>query len=142
MSVPICEDSTVGSPTRIAFARVASSSQTSSYFEAWTRILEPATQLWPLLTKFEWSTDGSTVVRSASGRTIDGLLPPSSRITGTTFFAVDPMTDRPAAGPPVKAIIPMPGCSVSIGPTTSPRPVSTLTTPGGIPTSRASSAYR
>ncbi|MNV25692.1 hypothetical protein D3C71_1167970 [compost metagenome] len=56
------------------------------------------------------------------------------------------MAARPISLPtsvePVKAILSMPGCATNAAPAVSPRPVMTLTTPGGKPASSTSSASR
>ncbi len=67
-----------------------------------------------------------------------GDLPPSS---SETFFSVaaDARTMmRPTSGLPVKAILSTSSCSTSAAPV-SPKPVTMLTTPGGMPASRQSS---
>ena len=45
---------------------------------------------------------GSAASRSASAKTICGLLPPSSSVTGTVFFAAAAWISRPTATEPVK----------------------------------------
>ena len=48
----------------------------------------------------------------------------------------------PTSVEPVKAILSTPGCATSAAPAVSPRPVTTLTTPGGKPASSTSSPSR
>ena len=52
------------------------------------------------------------------------------------------MISWPVVVSPVKATLPTPGCAAIAAPAVPPGPVTTLTTPGGIPASSASSASR
>ena len=71
-----------------------------------------------------------------------GDLPPSS---SETFFRL-PAAARtmilPTSVEPVKAILSTSGCATSGAPASSPKPVTTLTTPGGSPASSISSPSR
>jgi hypothetical protein len=69
-----------------------------------------------------------------------GDLPPSSSVMRLSVPADPRMMSRPVDVSPVKAILSMPECSTSICPTTDPGPVTTLMTPGGMPTCCAASA--
>ena len=80
--------------------------------------------------------------RSASAKTMLGLLPPSSSETFFTLLAARRMISWPVVVSPVKATLPTPGCAAMAAPADPPGPVTTLTTPGGKPASRASSARR
>ncbi len=70
-----------------------------------------------------------------------GDLPPSSRATGVRAPAAAAITIRAVAPPPVKVSLSMPGWPASADPVAAP-PTTTLSTPGGRPASRASSAKR
>ncbi len=73
---------------------------------------------------------------------MNGLLPPSSRLTRFTRRAAAAWMLRPVATDPVNDRASTAGCSTSAAPAVSPRPCTTLNTPGGIPASTASSAIR
>src|SRR3990172_4801961 len=70
-------------------------------------------------------------LRSASAKTIEGDLPPSSSETRLIVPAPARMTERPVTVEPVKAILFTSGCSARAAPATSPRPGTTLKMPGG-----------
>ena len=101
---------------------------------------EPATQLWPLAPKMPAMTPLAVLSRSASAKAMIGDLPPSSSVTWAKLSAVLRMTWRAVSGPPVKATRATSGWDVSALPQGSPRPVMTLTTPGGMPACSISSA--
>src|SRR5271166_231462 len=67
----------------------------------------------------------------ASGKTIDGLLPPSSSETGTMRSEAARMMSLPTSVEPVKDSLLTIGWRASAAPHSSPNPVSTLSTPGG-----------
>ena len=58
--------------------------------------------------------------RSASGMTIAGALPPSSRLTFVMFVAASSMTRVPVRMLPVTVTIPMSGFEASSSPTIGP----------------------
>ena len=70
-----------------------------------------------------------------------GDLPPSSSVTRLSARPALAPISRPTTVEPVKAILSTPGWSTSAAPV-SPSPVTTLTTPGGMPASSASSPSR
>ena len=70
-----------------------------------------------------------------------GDLPPSSIDMRLQLPAAARMIFWPTSVEPVKAILSTPGCAASAAPA-SPKPVTTLNTPGGMPASRHSSASR
>src|SRR5690606_29377043 len=72
---------------------------------------------------------------TASSNTILGDLPPSSSVTCFSPLAACSYTRWPLTSPPVKAILATSGCVTSGSPTSAPKPVTTLTTPGGKPAS-------
>ena len=70
-----------------------------------------------------------------------GDSPPSSSVTRLSAPPAFAPISRPTSVEPVKAILSTPACSTSAAPVL-PSPVSTFSTPGGKPTSRASSPRR
>ncbi|AOR35332.1 hypothetical protein BFF78_33485 [Streptomyces fodineus] len=73
-----------------------------------------AQQSWPELSRKE---NGSRAeVRSASAKTMLGLLPPSSRVTGLTSLAQRSMTSRPVRVEPVNTILATSGWSTRARP--------------------------
>jgi hypothetical protein len=54
---------------------------------SWTMSRDPAQQHWPWLKKMALAAPAMALSRSASGKTIAGLLPPSSRVTFFRFPA-------------------------------------------------------
>src|SRR3974390_2640433 len=73
--------------------------------------------------------------KSASAKKMLGDLPPSSRVTRLTVSAASLTMILPRAADPVKATLLTSGCLTSGEPQVSPKPVITLTTPLGNPTS-------
>ena len=71
---------------------------------------------------------------------ISGLLPPSSNEQGTRFSAAAFATSFAVGTEPVKEMRDRSGCAVSAAPASSPKPCTTLNTPGGIPASAVMSA--
>ena len=88
-----------------------------------------------------WKEPLTAASRSASGRMMFGLLPPSSSVTRLSALPHLAPISRPTTVEPVKATLSTPGLSTSAAPV-SPSPVSTLTVPGGNPASRQSSPRR
>ena len=98
------------------------------------------TQVWPALRYFEAMAPATAASRSASSKTMNGALPPSSRLT---FFTVDAHCDirsLPTSVDPVNDSLRTVGFEVSSAPIGAEGPVTTLTTPGGMPARSASSA--
>src|SRR5918993_812328 len=75
--------------------------------------------------------------RSASAKMTLADLPPSSSVTRFMVPAAPDMMPLPTSVEPVKATLATSGCSTSRFPTLLPGPTTTLTTPSGIPASRA-----
>ena len=75
-----------------------------------------------------------------SSKTRTGDFPPSSRVALAKRRAVASEIARPTSVPPVKTTFFTRGCSVSAAPAVAPRPLTTLSTPGGMPASAAMSA--
>ena len=99
-------------------------------------------QTWPDAPHTPAIAAAEAASRSASGKMIDGLLPPSSRLTRFTRAAAPAWIARPVAFEPVNVIASTSGWATRAAPTVSPVPWTTLNTPGGIPASSASSAMR
>ena len=70
-----------------------------------------------------------------------GDLPPSSRVTRLSARPAFEPISRPTAVEPVNATLSTPGWSTTAAPV-SPSPVTTLSTPAGMPASSASSPMR
>ena len=70
-----------------------------------------AQQSWPQLSKTEYGDSRAKRSRSASAKTMFGLLPPSSRVTFFTLPAASRMISWPVVVSPVKATLPTPGCA-------------------------------
>ena len=79
---------------------------------------------------------------SMSSSTSTGDFPPSSRDVRFIVFAASTPIFRPTSVEPVKVILSTPLWRTSAAPVVSPKPVITLTTPGGKPASSISSASR
>src|SRR3712207_9551472 len=73
----------------------------------------------------------TTQSSSASGNTMDGLLPPSSSDTGASRSDAARMIDLPTPAGPVKPRLPSGGGSARGAPHSGPEQVSTLTALGG-----------
>ncbi len=68
---------------------------------------------------------------STSAKKMLGDLPPSSSVTGMMFSAAYCMMSRPVVVSPVNAILAMRGLEASGLPASTPKPLTTLSTPGG-----------
>ena len=101
---PICVSSNNGSPILICFAIFIIRSKNSSAISSCKYNREPATQLCPAAPKIP-ATDPLTALSIlASSNTINGDLPPNSKLTSAKFSAELYKTWRAAFGPPVKEI--------------------------------------
>ena len=120
----------------------ASSSTTWSWTERSTKIRLRAQQSWPVLSKTAYGDEAAQPSRSASAKTMLGLLPPSSRLIFFTLPEASRMISWPVVVSPVNATLPMPGCAAMLAPAVPPGPVTTLRMPAGMPASRASSPSR
>ena len=98
----------------------------------WRKRREPAVHDWLWrVNRIAAMIPSTTQSSSASGNTIDGLLPPSSSDTGTIRSAAAAMTSFPTSVDPVNESLRTSGWCASGAPHSSPNPVSTLRTPGG-----------
>ncbi len=132
----------VGSPTVHAPTASDNSDRYRSKTVRCTSTRLRAQQSWPALANTPPGVAAAARSMSASSKTIDADLPPSSRVTRLTVPAARAITSRPTSVEPVKATLATPGCSTRRVPTVDPLPTTTWTTPSGIPASRASSASR
>ncbi len=110
--------------------------------ERWTNRRLPAVHTCPDAPHTPAMAAAAAASRSASGKTMNGLLPPSSRLTRFTRAAAAAWMALPVATEPVNDTASMAAEVTRAAPTTSPTPWTTLKTPGGIPASSASSAMR
>ena len=99
-------------------------------------------QVWPAATKPPKATPLTASDRSASSNTITGVFPPSSAVILAKRRAAASLTARPPSSPPVKLTWATSGWLALAWPVGRPGPVTTLTTPSGIPASRASRPRR
>src|SRR6185312_1877324 len=108
-----------------------------------TRRREPHRQISPWLEKPERTiTSRLASPRSASANTIAGFLPPISSETFLNVLAASAAITAPVRVEPVNDTALIFGCSTIAWPTLGPSPCTMLSTPGGKPHSRASSAKR
>ena len=105
---------------------------TSSRLGAW--------QDWPVLEKPRWMFQRAAFSRLPSVSTMFADLPPSSRQTRLTVRAAASPTLIPAPVEPVNEIMSTSGWGDRASPTTLPRPMTRLKTPGGVPASSITSA--
>jgi hypothetical protein len=96
------------------------------------------TQVWPELRYLAVMAPSTARSRSASSKTRNGALPPSSIDTFLTVPAAWRSSTLPTSVEPVKVILRTRGFSHSSAPISAAEPVTTLTTPFGRPTSSAS----
>src|SRR6202166_990512 len=94
-----------------------------------------AVQRWPVVPNPPQRPPSMARSRLASSSTIMGFLPPSSSEQCLNLLAAMPPIMRPTAEDPVKETARTSGCSASGVPTSAPHPVTTLTTPLGMPAS-------
>ena len=101
-----------------------------------------AVQRWPEVPKALHTTLSSASWSSASSQMTIGFLPPSSRLTRLSVSAARRLMSMPVSVWPVKEMTRTSGCSTSAWPTSVPDPVTTFTTPSGMPPSISSSTKR
>ena len=103
----------------------------------------PAQQHWPWLKNSAKCDPSAAASRSASAKTMFGLLPPSSSVTRLRFVrAAACMISLPTSVLPVNATLSTSMCSAIAAPAVSPKPGTMLMTPSGKPASMASSPTR
>ena len=96
-----------------------------------------AEQVWPPFWIPALTKNGSARSRSASSNTSCGDFPPSSSVTGMTFFAAAAWIISPVLTDPVNDICEIPLCEDKATPASSPSPVTTFKAPAGRPASVA-----
>ena len=112
-----------GSPTTIRLARSANFAANAAYDLRWTSIRLPAVQRSPLLLKIMNSAASRARSMSASSKTTNGLLPPSSMLN---FFNPAAWTMRlPVTVEPVKEIAATSGWRQRGSPASLPKPWTT-----------------
>ena len=92
-----------------------------------------AVQSWPVLTKPATTAPCTAASRFASSNTMNGALPPSSRCRRFTVDDACSMIFLPVAVSPVREIMLMSSCRQIATPTSDPGPVTTFSTPSGMP---------
>ena len=112
----------------------------ASYTPSCTSTRLAQTQVCPALRYFEAIAPATAASRSASSKTMNGALPPSSRLTFLTVEAHCDISSLPTSVDPVNDSLRTVGFDVSSAPIGRDGPVMTLTTPGGMPARSASSA--
>ncbi len=130
-----------GSPTRSLPSRAASLARIAPATPSCTSNREPAQQTWPWLNQIESTTPSTALSMSASSKTMNGDLPPSSSVRLLPLPAVASRIARPTSVEPVKATLSTPGCATSAAPV-APAPVTIFTTPAGSPISTQICAKR
>ncbi|MDT0608683.1 hypothetical protein RM812_00255 [Streptomyces sp. DSM 40712] len=88
-------------------------STNSSRMLSSTNTRDPATQTCPALPRKPAATPRTATSRSASAKTTDGDLPPSSSVMRLSVSVAWRRTSLPVAVDPVKAIFATPGCATS-----------------------------
>ncbi len=126
-------------PTRSFSMRARSLTTSRSAIPSCTSRRDPAQHTCPWLNQIASTTPSTTLSRSASSNTMNGLLPPSSSESFLPEPAVAFRMMRPTSVEPVNAILSTSGW-LTISSPVRPSPVTTLSTPAGRPASCASSA--
>ncbi len=127
-------------PMRTAAIRSATPVTKASYTERCTIARVAAVQSWPALIRDAATAPWMAASRSASSKTTNGALPPSSRCTRLPVAEAVAITWRPTLVEPVNEVIATSGWPTRCWPATGPVPVTTLTTPAGAPASVNASA--
>ena len=98
---------------------------------------DAAEQVCPAFWMPAFTRKGSAASRSASAKTICGLLPPSSSVTGTVCLAAAAWIIEPTLTEPVKDRCCTPACADNAAPASSPSPGTTFSAPAGRPAASA-----
>ncbi|MCY1241314.1 hypothetical protein D9M72_542080 [compost metagenome] len=96
------------------------------------------TQVWPALRYFDTIAPSTAASRSASSNTMKGALPPSSIDTFLMVDAVCAISTRPTSVEPVKVSLRTSGLLLISPPMALADPVTTDSTPAGMPARSAS----
>src|SRR5881275_2082716 len=121
-----------GGPTRSFSIRARSFVTSRSAMPSCASSRDPAQHTCPWLNQIASTTPSTTLSRSASSNTRNGLLPPSSSDSFLPDPAVAWRMMRPTSVEPVKAILSTSPCATN-SPPVWPSPVTTFSTPGGSP---------
>ena len=143
ISGPTCVPSSSPLPTTSLPTAASKRETNSSWIESWTRIRFAETQVWPELRNLHMIAPSTAASRSASSKTRNGALPPSSSETFFTVPAHCAISSFPISVEPVKESLRTVGFEVSSPPITgasSASPVTIWSTPSGTPASAARSA--
>src|SRR6202051_4862715 len=98
------------------------------------------TQVWPLLRYLDAIAPSTAASRSASSKTMNGALPPNSRVTFLTVGALCAISRRPTCVDPVNESLRTMGLLVNSLPIAFGLPVTMFSTPFGTPARSASTA--
>src|SRR3954454_15792828 len=120
-------------PRRMSRELPTMRSRTSSWMSRCRSTRVPAVHTWPDAPQTPIVAAAAAASRSASGKTMNALLPPSSRPTRLTRLAAAAWIAAPVATDPVNEIASTSRASTSAAPAASPRAWTTLKTPGGGP---------
>ena len=104
---------------------------------ACTRNRLAQTQVWPEFRYLDWMAPATAASMSASSKTMNGALPPSSIDTRFMVAAAAAVSALPTAVDPVKVILRTSGLDISSAPMARAGPVTMLSTPAGTPASSA-----
>ena len=104
-----------------------------------TRNRVPARQTWPAL-RYISAPVAAALSISASSSTMNGLLPPSSRLHGTRLAPAACAIHLAVGTEPVNDTRASRGSDTSLAPVFAPEPCTMLNTPGGRPAASAQSA--
>ena len=107
---------------------------------SWTKIRFAEMQVWPELRNLHSIAPATAWSRSASSKTMNGALPPSSSETFFTLCAHWAISSFPIPVEPVKPSLRTSGFEVISSPIGAALPVTTEKTPAGMPASSASTA--
>ena len=139
MMAPISTALSSGSPTRSVSMRARSFLMNGPAMFSCISSRDPAQHTCPWLNQMASTTPSTALSRSASSKTRNGDLPPSSSESRLPVPAVVRRMARPTSVEPVNAILSTSGCWTSASPVR-PSPVTMLITPGGRPISFTISA--
>ncbi len=139
ISGPIVVPALIPSPTLSAWTAAVSFATNASWTPSWTSRRFAQTQVWPALRNFETIAPLTAASRSASSKTMNGALPPSSIDVFLTVAAHCASSTLPISVDPVKLSFRTVGFDVSSPPMSPAEPVTHENTPCGMPARCASS---
>ena len=140
ISGPVVVPASVPSPTFSFFTASASLVAKASYTPSCTRRRLAQTHVCPALRYFDIMAPCTAASRSASSKTMNGALPPSSSPTFLMVGAHCAISTRPTSVEPVKVSARTMGFEVISAPISRETPVNTENTPAGKPARSPSSA--